>query len=55
MELKNEKTQVITLKDKEIDTFKSLVGKIRSESKKIGFINAFSEDERKLLDELNKD
>lgn len=56
MEIKNEKSFNINLKDKEIETFKSILKKCESEDKKIGFQRkVFNEDETKLIKNINKD
>ena len=55
MDTKNEKLLNITLKDKEIEKFKSIIKKCKSEDKKIGFQQkVFDEDEIKLIKDINK-
>lgn len=55
MEIKNEKLLNITLKEKEIENFKSIIKKCEGEDKKIGFQQrVFDEDEIKLIKDISK-
>ncbi len=55
METKKVESLNITLKDKEIERFKSIIKKCESEDKQIGFQQkTFDEDEMKLIKDINK-
>lgn len=55
MEYKKEKVLNITLKDNEIDSFRSIIKKLKDEDKKIGFKQkVFNDEENKLLSDINK-
>ncbi len=54
MDYKKEKVLNITLKDKEIENFQSIINKCKEGDKNIGFNNnKFTDDENKLLKDIN--
>ena len=54
MEVTTQLVKQITLLDREVELFSSIIDKLSKESKRTGFNNKFSEEERELISELKE-